>query len=523
MSTSFRLSVAAAAMAGICTLAPSVALAQSEESSADASSSSDQSDLVARGEYLSNMAGCRHCHQARDGEPYAGGRVILTPFGRLMSPNITQHEPSGIGGWTRDDFEGALRRGVNKEGGPLYPAMPYNRYTLMSDEDIDALWAYYQTVEPVFNEVETIQLPFPYNVRQGVAVWKELYFEEARYEPREEWDDQLNRGAYLAEGVAHCAACHTTRNSIGGPVADQAYQGAVVDGWYAPNISGSVDSHLNKFDQETLTAYLANEHPDGLAAFGPMYQVADSLSKAERSDVEAISAYILKRAEDDPEGEADEVAELSEDAMARGAAIYEGNCLSCHGDDGMGRDGLAARLVNNGGVNGDNPVNVINVLLQGIEPRNDWGQMPSFYDSLSDEEIADVTNYVRASWGNEVPRLATALDVERARGVAQLDMTGDTDLTAACPVVSLEGVSDGTRDAVRAVADGPVQEGELQDAVASLENDLSDAEYTRKLTVMTSLYCDALAELDADISEADFRERQLAFMNELNNAIANDG
>lgn len=132
--------------------------------------------------------------------------------------------------------------------------------------------------------------------------------------------------------------------------------------------------------------------------------------------MEAISAYILKRAEDDPEGEADEVAELSEDAMARGAAIYEGNCLSCHGDDGMGRDGLAARLVNNGGVNGDNPVNVINVLLQGIEPRNDWGQMPSFYDSLSDEEIADVTNYVRASWGNEVPRLATALDVERARG-----------------------------------------------------------------------------------------------------------
>ncbi|MFD1341928.1 cytochrome c [Litorisediminicola beolgyonensis] len=495
-----------------------VSLAAEQHSDATKSQAMDTQGAAERGAYLAQLGGCSHCHQVEGGEAFAGGVRINTPFGVLIGPNITPDEETGIGSWSRDDFEGALRRGVNEEGEPLYPAMPYMHFTKLTDEDIDALWAYFQSVTPVRNEVDTVQLPFPYNLRRALSVWKAMYFEPARFEPNPDYNDQVNRGMYLAEGLVHCASCHTPRNSIGGPLENRPYQGASVDGWYAPNISGSAGSKLAKFDQEVLTAFLSDTHPDGLAAFGAMAQVTTSLYDAKPEDVEAIAAYILKRAEDDPEGEAPELEALSDEAFDRGLAVYESNCATCHGEDGRGNQDIAARLVNNGGVTAASPTNVVNVLLGGIAPRRGFGAMPAFADVLNDEEIADVTNYIRRAWDNDGARLANAALVDGRRNNVQEDPR--VALAETCPTGDADIISDSLRERVTAMATEDLTSDQLPDAVDKLGPDLPEADYSRKVTALTSIYCNALAELGEGIDQAEVRSRQLAFINAVDSAIA---
>ncbi|SLN43668.1 Nicotinate dehydrogenase subunit B [Roseivivax jejudonensis] len=505
-------SLLAVSAAGACFFLPGVAAAQSNGTATD----DGPADLVAQGEYLATLGGCKHCHSA-DAGAYAGGVVLETPFGELVGPNITPDPETGIGTWTREDFEGALRRGVTKDGGPLYPAMPYNSYTLLSDEDINALWAYFRSIEPIEHEVQVIQLPFPFNVRRGVEVWQALYFEAGRFEPDMSKSEQINRGEYLAEGLAHCTSCHTPRNAIGGPVEDRPYQGALVDGWYAPNISGSAGSALEKFDHDTLTAYLANQNPDGLAAFGAMYQVTTSLQDAREADVEAISAYILDRAEEDEEGRTAELEDIPEDVLSSGQAIYEGQCLACHGSDGMG-GGNAARLVNNGGVNAESPTNVVNVLLMGIEARNGWSAMPSFAETLTDEEISDVTNYVRREWDNDGIEAATPELVAARRPDAETEMS--LELVTSCPAAP-QGLSlpAGVQSSVADLANRTVEPEALEPIVSGYSSAEPDVSYGDAIAVLTASYCQALAEVEPEVNRAVFLDRQLAFMDATNDAL----
>ncbi len=482
---------------------------------APAQQSSTGEDAITRGAYLANLGGCKHCHTAGAGD-YAGGVVLDTPFGELVGPNITPDPDTGIGTWTRDDFEGALRRGQSKDGGPLYPAMPYRSYTLLSDADIDALWAYFRSVEPVAHEVQVIRLPFPFNVRTGVEAWQALYLDTDRFQPDPAQSDQLNRGEYLAEGLAHCTSCHTPRNAIGGPIEDRPYQGALVDGWYAPNISGTAGSALEKFDQETLVAYLANEAPDGLAAFGPMHQVTASLAEARREDVEAIAAYILDRTSEDEPRDPPSLEEIPDDVMVSGQAVFEANCLSCHGSDGMGGEN-AARLVNNGGVNAEQPTNVVNVLLAGIEARNQWGAMPSFAEILDDREIADVTNYVRRSWGNDGAVAATAELVEERRPETEIEPS--LELVTSCPAPGNVAVPEGLRGRVAELSGQTVSAETLTPIVASFASARPDAGYGSTMTALTAAYCQALAEEEPAVNRAVFLERQLSFMNAVDDAL----
>ncbi|MEJ2517372.1 MAG: cytochrome c, partial [Methyloceanibacter sp.] len=159
-----------------------------------------------------------------------------------MTPNITPDKATGIGTWTRDDFANALRNGVDDEGAPLYPAMPYVHYTKMTDDDLDALWAYMQTVTPVNNEVKVNELPFPYSVRSSLLAWKAMFFTPGRFEPDPSKSAEYNRGAYLVEALGHCGSCHTPRNFMGASITDEALQGATIQEWYAPDISNGKDS-----------------------------------------------------------------------------------------------------------------------------------------------------------------------------------------------------------------------------------------------------------------------------------------
>ena len=145
------------------------------------------------------------------GQPFAGGRPIETPFGVVVGANITPDPETGIGAWSDELFVRALREGKGHDGELLYPAMPYPYYTKLTESDALAIRAYLNTVKPVRNAVVSNKLPFPFDVREGMAAWNALYFTSGEFKPDPTKSAEWNRGAYLVEGLGHCGACHTPK------------------------------------------------------------------------------------------------------------------------------------------------------------------------------------------------------------------------------------------------------------------------------------------------------------------------
>ncbi len=169
-----------------------------------------------RGEYLARAGDCISCHTAQGGAPYAGGYRLNTQFGYVLSSNITPDPDTGIGRWSADDFYRAMHEGVNKDGQHLYPAMPYDFYSKVTREDIDAIYAYLRTVTPARNAVTANHMEFPFDLRSTMIVWRELYFKEGALKADPARTPSWNRGAYLVEGLGHCSGCHSPRNLLGG-------------------------------------------------------------------------------------------------------------------------------------------------------------------------------------------------------------------------------------------------------------------------------------------------------------------
>src|SRR3954466_14442253 len=105
--------------------------------------------LIALGAQLAAIGNCNICHTREDGLPFAGGRPIVTPFGRVFSTNITPDPHTGIGGWSEVAFVRAMREGVSRDGRHLYPAFPYDHMTKMRELDIRAVYAFIMTRKPV--------------------------------------------------------------------------------------------------------------------------------------------------------------------------------------------------------------------------------------------------------------------------------------------------------------------------------------------------------------------------------------
>lgn len=474
-----------------------------------------ETDLVAKGKYLANAAGCAACHTAEAGQPFAGGHVLKTPFGDLAVPNITQDQPTGIGNWTAEDFEGALRRGIGKDGLPLYPAMPYVHYTKISDDDIDALWAFIRTVEPVAHRVEVNLLPFPFDVRESLAVWQMLYLQEGRFEADSGKSPEWNRGAYLVDALAHCAACHTPRDALGGPIGDRALQGAPVEEWYAPDISNGPGSVIGDWSVERLTGYLEGESGNNHVALGSMRDVVDDISRMTKDDRTAIAVYLKDQpASSDADTAAAGATALDTVSVERGGRIFSLNCANCHAADGKGKEGIAASLVGAGGVVAASPANVISVLLQGISPGTGPfaadGLMPSFRDVLDSQEIADVANYVRASWGNDAPLAASSADVNHLRRMSETDPTVAAGTT--CPNAPAAKIDEGTRSAITALAQqATVDPNRIADIVAGYSEHFPDTTRDDRVLWLAGLYCQQVAIAGAP--KAEVIERQLRFMN----------
>lgn len=372
--------------------------------------------LVAQGEVLAAGGYCATCHTTRGGQAYAGGYAMKTGFGTLYSTNITPDRDTGIGTWSEAAFRRALHEGVARDGSHLFPALPYDHFTKLTDADVSALYAYVMTRPAVKATPPANELPFPLNVRALQAGWKLLFFKSGRYVADGAHDAQWNRGAYLADALGHCGACHTPRNALGAEQASKAYAGAAIDGWIAPALTAANPAPI-AWSTPELASYLTTgiSQYHGTAA-GPMAAVVhDGLAKLSPADQQAVTVYIESL------GGGDGRAAQAAPVLARAFAVRAGNdpdsrlftaaCASCH--YGTGANPLRPAIALNTAVTLDEPTNLIRVILYGISAKDGAPGivMPGF-SGFSDTDIARLAAHIRSTqtdkpaWGDLQQKVA---------------------------------------------------------------------------------------------------------------------
>ncbi|MHC1479422.1 c-type cytochrome [Frateuria aurantia] len=358
---------------------------------------------AARGLYVARAADCAACHTAPGSRSaYAGGYGLDTPFGTIYSSNITPDRDTGIGNWTEREFFRAVRHGRGTHG-PLYPAMPYNAYVRLTDQDMHALWAYMRTVKPVRNHVDADTLPFPYNLRWSLIGWNLLFFDNSGFQAKPGESSAQTRGRYLVEGPGHCASCHTAKNALGGDT--HAYlQGGELQGWFAPDITAQERTGLGRWSVEAIADYLHQGFNTQAVASGPMAEAVEhSTQYLSRDDLLAIGSYLKSV----PAGKTGAISEHSPESlvMDRGSRLFQNNCVACHGWKGQGVTGMVSAFASSPALQSDNPASLIHTMLTGgraavTESSPTGAGMPAFAWKLDDTEVADVLTYIRNSWGN---------------------------------------------------------------------------------------------------------------------------
>ena len=388
--------------------------------------------LIAKGEYLAKAADCAACHTAPGGKSLAGGLAFKLPFGTIYAPNITPDREFGIGAWSDAEFVRALRKGVGRHGEDLYPAFPYTSFALLSTDDALAVKAYLTSVSPAAVPSRPNDLWFPFNQRYVMRGWKLLFMPSAPYEPDTSKTADWNRGAYLVEALAHCGECHTPRNLLFATRSDAKFSGAVVEGWKAYNITPDKESGIGGWTDAELAAYLSSGHADGHGgASGSMAEAVNlSLRLLSAEDIASMVTY-LRTVPSLPSALVVAPVERAPASLAAsgpwmpgattpasgGLKIFQGACASCHGWDGSGQQSPGASLRGARTVNDPDGTNLVRVILNGVHMSSPTGDrnMPSFASAYTDAELAAVSNYVLAHFGNKSGDVTPAT-VARARG-----------------------------------------------------------------------------------------------------------
>ena len=377
---------------------------------------------IEKGRYLATLADCAACHTLPSGgQSYAGGRSIETPFGNIMSPNITPDHETGIGTWSDEDFDKAVRRGVRPNGQRLYPAMPYPAYTKMSRDEVMAIRAYLSSIEPVRKSVDRNTLPFPFDIRTSMLGWDWLFFTPGEYVPDPQMSAEWNRGRYIVQGPGHCVSCHSEKNVLGADKSSGYLRGSEIQRWFAPELTNDGRSGLGGWSVEDVTAFLKTGHNRTSTATGPMAEeISQSSSKWNEPDLKAVAVYLksLPGRKDNPTP-----IRADDPAMVAGQAIYRDACSACHMLDGKGVPHLFPSLAEAPSVRARDPASIVRIILRGArsvptaaEPTGPG--MPSFAWQLSDEQIAAVATYVRNAW----PPVAAAVSpdqVSKARATLE--------------------------------------------------------------------------------------------------------
>lgn len=379
-----------------------------------------------KGAYLAVLADCAACHTNNADEPMGGGKAVESPFGNIYASNISPSREYGIGDYSLEDFRAALRDGLRPDGSQLYPAMPYENYRKLTDEDIVALYQYFMhEVKPVDKPIPQTALIFPFNQRWGIRMWNWFALgQETGFQPRFN-NAQLDRGAYIVESLAHCGACHTPRDIIfrqsGLDSSRPKFMtGGQVGDWFAPDLRGP-DSAAAKWTADDLKMYLLTGRNRYTAAVGPMNEAVEhSLQYMQADDADAVVAYLQhirrpgepSKPELDPKSTIDMLSAANPD-MPLGARLYLDNCGACHFVTGKGAAEVFPQLDGAPIINAKNPAGLINVILAGSRLpstalRPEDLTMPGFAWRLNDEETAELVNFLRSSWTNNAPPVSAA-------------------------------------------------------------------------------------------------------------------
>src|ERR1700722_51141 len=369
-----------------------------------------------RGQYLVAAGDCLSCHLREGGEPFAGGLGLNTPFGAIYTSNITPDRQTGIGAWTGDQFYRAMHDGKGAHGENLYPAFPYPWFRRASRADDDAIFAYLMTVPAVSYTPPQNNLPFPFNIRGSVGAWNLLFLDGHDFQSDPGRSAEWNRGAYLVKGLGHCGACHTPKNSFGADKSKQEFHGGKLDNWVAPDLTGNSRMGLGDWSVEDIVEFLATGRNPRAAAGGAMAEVITySTSLLNDADRRAIAVYLKSQ----PASAAITVSTPDSGAMRRGAEIYSDACSSCHLENGVGQPRVFPPLGKDAMLQQSDPTGLEHVILGGTRigisaSRPSPLSMPSFAWKLTDQEIADVSTFIRNSWGNRAAQVS-ASDVRDLR------------------------------------------------------------------------------------------------------------
>ena len=403
--------------------------------SASAASSTD-AELIEHGRYLAVVGDCVACHTRPGGKPLAGGLPLQTPFGPIVSSNITPSKTDGIGAYSLRQFADALRKGVRADGAHLYPAMPYTSYALLSDEDVEALYAYFRKgIEPVDASAAPTRLAFPFNIRMLMGVWNTLFLDTRPFQPDPAKSTAWNRGAYLVRGLTHCGDCHTPRNWLMAEDQARYLGGAESDGWWASNITSDPNSGVGAWSEQELVNYLRTGRAGGKAQAGGLMAVAvdDSLRYLNDADLRAIAAYVRTvpplrddsdsrppfawgEAADDISGIRGESLPSDRDQMS-GPQLYDAYCATCHGSGGEGAGSLPS-LFHNTALGRTHANNLVMAILKGVRRQPDAPDllMPGFEQELSDRQITTLAGYLVQRYGNPAAQVTPGLVSELRSG-----------------------------------------------------------------------------------------------------------
>ncbi|EUB96822.1 Gluconate 2-dehydrogenase (acceptor) [Rhizobium sp. CF080] len=362
--------------------------------------------LIRRGEQLATIGDCIVCHTADNEPALAGSRALATPFGTLYSNNITPDPDSGIGSWSADAFRRAMKQGVARDGSHLYPAFPYEHFSRVTDDDLDAVYAFLMSRDPVKKTAPPNELMPGLGFRPLLAGWKLLFLRTAATASDPSESPEWNRGRYLVDGLAHCGGCHTPRNILGGEEWGKRFAGGVAEGWNAPPLDASNVSS-ERWNVETLYEYLKTGTARGhSSAAGPMGPVTEGLSRLNDDDVRSIATYIDSTmhagAVTRPAGR--RVAGDAVQSHPATSTLFEGACGGCHEPAAPMASRGRPLLSDTSDVNAPDPRNAIQAVLQGIkDSTSDAPFMPPFTDNLTDEQVADLLAYARSRFTSQSP------------------------------------------------------------------------------------------------------------------------
>jgi mono/diheme cytochrome c family protein len=246
------------------------------------------------GKVMFFAGGCPACHATPDQDDrtrLGGGMELKSPYGSFYPPNISPDAKDGIGAWSEADFITAMTKGTSPDRRHYFPAFPYASYQRMTLADLRDMFAFLKTLPPVAGRVRDHDVRFPYNMRIALGGWKLLYLDGRRFTPDPNWPAQWNRGAYLVNGPAHCAECHSPRNFLGAVIESKRFAGG-------PNPEGEgtvpdITQHgLGDYSAEVIERILeTGETPDDEVG-GAMVRVVRNTSQLPQSDRAAMATYI---------------------------------------------------------------------------------------------------------------------------------------------------------------------------------------------------------------------------------------